>query len=753
LSTEIETILEIKSGKTYDFYVTSSIFTKKTPVTYIAINRTLSLFFMLYLKFLNTNFSKPFLVVLTLLCSLQASIAQVPINLTSEQDKYNLSDFAYVLVDDKSEFSIDKIIRPKYSFDFNKDDRGLNYGFSDASYWFKFKAKSEDLESRWLLELSYPVLDTVEFYHLDSEGIWQMTRMGDKQPFYDRPIDYRNFLVPLHFDDNSVQVYYVRVRSSSAVRVPMTIFSEKTSHKDNLEGEILYGIYFGIMFVMIFYNLFIFSALNDVNYLYYVASIVSATLFFSSLSGHSFQYLWFDSTWFANHITPISMGGWAFSSAIFAHSFLNIKKYSKTLNVLLLAIMVGGLIIIILGLVASYAISTRFGVVVLAINCVLMILAGFIAWHKGNRAARFFTIAWLLFLMGVIFLILMTAGILPANSIFEHSPKIGAILEVVILSLALSDRYSILRKEKTELQRQALITQKETNSILERKVQERTKELTFKSKEIEAKNMVLQKQHGEIKQQKDKIESSIRYAKRIQSVMLPPDAKFKEMLPDSFILYKPRDIVSGDFYWIAEVDDKIILAGVDCTGHGVPGAFMSILGSNLLNEIILARKNTNPATILEEMNQGVRNTLNQADSDNQDGMEMAICVIDLENRELEYAGAGMPFIYFEGGKQHIIKADRKAVGGSDMRKTVSYTTHSIPFFEPIECYIFSDGFRDQFGGSNGQKFMMKRFKHLLTDVHSHPIETQQQIITKTFDDWTGQNPQIDDVLLIGFRVE
>ncbi len=290
---------------------------------------------MFHLKFLNTNFSKPLLVVLTLLCSLQNSIAQVPINLTSEQDKYNLSDFAYVLVDEESRFSINEIIRPKYSFDFNKDDKGLNHGFSGASYWFKFKAKSEDLGSRWLLEISYPILDTLEFYHLDSEGIWQMTRMGDKQPFYDRPIDYRNFLIPLHFDDNSVQVYYVRVRTTSAVRVPMTIVSESISHKDNLEGEILYGIYFGIMLVMVLYNLFIFSALNDVNYLYYVSSIVFATLFFSSLSGHSFQYLWFDSAWFANHITPVAMGGWAFSSAIFAHSFLNIKKYSKALNVLL----------------------------------------------------------------------------------------------------------------------------------------------------------------------------------------------------------------------------------------------------------------------------------------------------------------------------------------------------------------------------------------------------------------------------------
>lgn len=504
---------------------------------------------------------------------------------------------------------------------------------------------------------------------------------------------------------------------------------------------------------MILYNLFIFSALNDINYLYYVSSIIFSALFFSSVSGHSFQYLWFDSIWIANRITPISMGGWAFSSAIFAHSFLNIRKYSKTLNVLLIGIMVGGVIIVILGLLTSYAVATRFGAGVLAINCVMMILSGFVAWHKGNRAARFFTIAWLALLIGVFFLIMMTAGFLPSSSLFEHSPKIGAVLEVVILSLALSDRYSILKREKSKLQKQALITQKETNTILESKVLERTRELTSKGQEIEAKNKALQKQHNEIKKQKDKIESSIRYAKRIQSVMLPPDVKFKETLPDSFILYKPRDIVSGDFYWLAEVDDKIILAGVDCTGHGVPGAFMSILGSNLLNEIVLARQNTNPSTILEEMNKGVRNTLNQADSDNQDGMEMAICVIDLENRELEYAGAGMPLVYFEGGKQHIIKADRKAIGGKNRKTGISYTTHSIPFFEPIECYIFSDGFRDQFGGSNSQKFMMKRFKHLLADVHSHPMETQQQIISKTFNDWIGQNSQIDDVLLIGLRIE
>lgn len=691
-------------------------------------------------------------IIVGLLFCYTNSEAQVPIDLSADQNKYDLADFAYVLEDAESEYTINEIIRPKYAFDFNKDESNLSYGFTNSSYWFKFKVRNQDLSRRWLLEFSYPVLDTVEFFHLDSDGIWQMTRMGDMQPFYNRPIDYRNFLVPLEFDNNSVQLYYVRVRSSSAVRVPMTIVSEWTSYKDNLEGEILYGIYFGIMFVMILYNLFIFFALNDENYLYYVASIVFAALFFSSLSGHSFQYLWFDSVWFANRIIPISMGGWALSSAVFAKSFLNMKKYSKALNILLIAVMIASVGIILLALFASYAISTRFGAGVLAINCLLMIVSGFTAWYKGNRAARFFTFAWLSLLVGTFFLIMMTAGFLPENPIFVHSSKIGAVLEVIILSLALSDRYSILRREKAKLQHEALRTQKETNAILEQRVQERTKELTHKSEEVESKNIALQQQHGEIKQQKDKIESSIRYAHRIQSVMLPSDAKFKDLLPNSFIFYKPRDIVSGDFYWIAEVKDKIILAGVDCTGHGVPGAFMSILGSNLLNEVVIARNNTNPATILEEMNKGVRNTLNQEDSNNQDGMEMAVCVIDLENRELEYAGAGMPFVYFEGGKQHILKGDRKSIGGKN-RKEIAYTTHSIPFFEPIECYIFSDGYRDQFGGSNGQKFMMKRFKQLLADIHSHPQNTQAEIVEQTFEDWIAEENQIDDVLMIGFKVE
>ena len=701
------------------------------------------------------NMYKYFLAYLfVLLGTLHTVNAQVPVDLTGGKLSYDLSSHTYVYIDPSGQEELDDVIKTQNIFNFEKDTKQLNHGFSDASFWFKFKLRNEDLSKKWLFEISYPVLDSVEFYFLNEDGDWQVRSMGDMQPFYNRELDHRNFLIPLDFPDNSVQLYYVHVKTSSAVRVPMRIIDEWQSYKESLENEIMYGIYFGIMLVMILYNLFIFFTLNDVNYLYYVLSIISALLFFSSVSGHGFQYLWFDYIWLANFMVPISMGAWAIFAALFARSFLEAKKFAPTLNKLLIFIMISGGGIILASIFIGYGISVMVGAGLLALCSLLIIITGFGVWRNGNKSARYFTLAWVFFMTGNIFYVFLSYGFLPDIPLFEHSSKVGAILEVIMLSLALSDKYSILREEKVELQQAALLNQQENNLILERKVLERTKEISEKSDKIELQNKRLGRQNHEISKQKEKIESSIRYAKRIQSVMLPSRNKFTELLPESFVFYRPRDIVSGDFYWISEVEDKIILAAVDCTGHGVPGAFMSILGTNLLNEITNVRGITSPEQILAELHNGVKSNLHQEDNNNKDGMEAGICVIDIENRELEFAGAGTPLIYFENNELQLIKGSRLPIGGVSKANTPHrFQKHVISFYDPIELYMFSDGFRDQFGGSNSQKFGMKRFKYLLKDIHHAPIGNQHTTVVKTFDDWRGVQRQIDDVLLIGFRLE
>lgn len=301
-------------------------------------------------------------------------------------------------------------------------------------------------------------------------------------------------------------------------------------------------------------------------------------------------------------------------------------------------------------------------------------------------------------------------------------------------------------------------------------------------------NALLEKQNREILDQQSIIETtnrnltnSINYAKRIQEAMLPPVDDFKRYLPESFILFKPRDIVSGDFYWFSETrlhsvisrskssvmnkiiysttpkipdDNSIIVAAVDCTGHGVPGAFMSMIGYNLMHEII-SKGIIEPNKILAVLNTGIRNQLKQDETDNRDGMDMALCVINKKKNILEFSGAKNPLVYIQDGDLQQIRGDYMPIGGfqkEDYEKR-KYEKHTISIDKPTCCYIFSDGFSDQIGGPEGRKYLTKRFREFLFSIHANPMEKQKELLEAELDNWIGTNfNQVDDILIMGFKL-
>ena len=273
---------------------------------------------------------------------------------------------------------------------------------------------------------------------------------------------------------------------------------------------------------------------------------------------------------------------------------------------------------------------------------------------------------------------------------------------------------------------------KRENKILEEKVEARTQELAQKNKDIT---------------------SSIQYAKRIQLAILPPLEQIFNYLPQSFLLYKPKDIVSGDFYWFGLKNGKRIIAVVDCTGHGVPGAFMSMIGHNLLNQIISENGITEPDQILNALHKGVQSALKQGTGvvDTSDGMDVAICVIDENNTELQFAGAFRPLFMFRNGVFDKIEADKFPIGGSQLDAERRFTMRRITINKGDTFYMTSDGYADQFGGDQGKKFMVKRFNELLVSIQDKPMEEQGRIVEETFYRWKGDYQQIDDVLMFGFR--
>ncbi len=279
---------------------------------------------------------------------------------------------------------------------------------------------------------------------------------------------------------------------------------------------------------------------------------------------------------------------------------------------------------------------------------------------------------------------------------------------------------------------------KKRNEHLEEQVKLRTAEVV--------------KQRDQIQEQKKEIEDSIVYAKRIQTGTLPLDEYRREILPEHFVLFKPKDIVSGDFYWTGQKNGKSIAIAADCTGHGVPGAFMSMLGISFLNKIINEQGITRPDEILNKLRENVIKSLNQTTGDEiRDGMDIAVLSIDNENKKLQYAGANNPLYYTTDNQEiKVIKADKMPIALYELMD--NFTLHEIDMEAGSSYYIFSDGYPDQFGGPKEKKFMYKRFRELLLKNTDKKMREQKEILDKTIQNWKGKIPQVDDIVVVGIRV-
>jgi serine phosphatase RsbU (regulator of sigma subunit) len=286
----------------------------------------------------------------------------------------------------------------------------------------------------------------------------------------------------------------------------------------------------------------------------------------------------------------------------------------------------------------------------------------------------------------------------------------------------------------------------ENERILEQKVIERTEEVVRQKGELEGQKMKIEELYKDVT-------DSIKYAKRLQDSILPPDSVRVNLIPNSFVLFKPKDIVSGDFYWMDSTEDKIHIAAVDCTGHGVPGAFMSLVGSNALDIAVQGDSKKTPAEILGELNRVTSESLNKGEGNSnvRDGMDLAMISFNMDFTKMEYSGANNPLYHVRGDVLTQTKADKFAIGSFEYGEH-QYTNHDIEIKKGDLIYIFSDGYADQFGGIKGKKFMYRQFREVLMEIKDFPMEEQGSILNDKIENWRGNYEQIDDILVIGVRI-
>ena len=267
-------------------------------------------------------------------------------------------------------------------------------------------------------------------------------------------------------------------------------------------------------------------------------------------------------------------------------------------------------------------------------------------------------------------------------------------------------------------------------------------------------DLELKTDYIEIEQKKKDLLDSIRYAYRIQKAISPPKYLVNRLLPNHFILYKPKDVVSGDFYFVSEFHDRVLFAAVDCTGHGVPGALMSVIGFNSLVQAVREKDIDTPGKVLSYLDESVNEILRQTHDESgvKDSMDLAVCTIDFNKNELMYAGAYNPLYYVHKGELHEIKADKIPIGVNVDGVVDIFTDHTIQLEKGDTVYIFSDGYADQFGGPHDKKFKYNQLREAILSVQDKAMKEQGKILEKILIDWQGDEEQIDDVLVMGVKL-
>lgn len=425
-------------------------------------------------------------VVLVCLCAWAVLSVQADPLLLTDGDSQSLNASVRYLEDPQGHKTIDTIRDESLPWQ-RQGDSAFNKGYSASIWWLSLRVRNgfAGPATRYL-ELSYAVLDYVDIYVFADGQLQQRHELGDLYPFYRRPLENRFFVVPLTWEAGQTLEIYYRIKTSTSVQAPLTLWQREAFERVQNHSNIAQGLYYGAMVVIAVYNLLIFLVLWERSYLFYVLFVLSLPLFMASISGHAYHYLWPHSVAWNDHAIPFFLGLAFASSALFARRFLQVKEWSQWLHkgLTLVAMFAAGCVV--LSFVVPYYVSIQLLVPLGLFACMFEMLVGLMAWYNKVPNARYYVVAWVSFLLGGTLLALNKLNILPANFLTEYAVQFGSVLEAVLLSFAMAERINVERKLRFEAQTEALLATRRLNEELEQRVQERTQALEIANARLEA---------------------------------------------------------------------------------------------------------------------------------------------------------------------------------------------------------------------------------------------------------------------------
>ncbi len=715
------------------------------------------------------NHIKSVFYILIFLCFVLSPKIQAQhfIKLNPQTHHYPLGELVEILEDKSQKMTFEQVISEENSKNFKlSTQKHPNQGYSTSNFWFRIRIFNYTQE-KWYLAFQTTNIDSLDVHFVnEKKELIKKYICGDTHPFDQRPIDFFKFVFPFPKMENFD--IYVKFSGYYAKRHDLGIIHENVllQEAQYTLGTIIFTI--AIVLGLVIYNLLLYLSVKDKAYFYYVVYLFGLCIYMASINGVAFQFVYPSIPQITTFVPNVSIIVGMINALYFGYYFLKAdellpKIYKKIIDFLTIF---GWLIA--LGIVVTPGWNPNLLLLLFNITAILvlviavfLITMGVHCFMKGSRPAMFFLIAWGTVVVSALIYVAHLFGFPISVDFSNATVRLGVISEAFILSFGLSDKIKNTEREKRKMQAENLKLVQEQNTMLEEKVTERTQQLSESNEELNQTNEELQVTLESLNNYKNELEvinknvtDSIHYAQRIQASILPTYQEINQHLDENFILFKPRDIISGDFYYFQEINHKIIISAIDCTGHGVPGALMTMLANESLNEIIQNKKIIEADMILNDLHKHIRKTLKQAESNNKDGMDMVILIIDKENKKVEFAGAKNPLLYVQNNKMNQIKGDKMPIGGEQKEQERIFTKHVIDITEPTTFYLFTDGFIDQFGGKEKRKFMIANFRTLLLELSEKNMLTQRQTLERTFANWVvdGGEKQIDDVLVMGIKV-
>ncbi|MBU0995237.1 MAG: SpoIIE family protein phosphatase [Proteobacteria bacterium] len=526
------------------------------------------------------------------------------------------------LEDKNGDLAIADVDTPEMAESFVRNETGvINFGFTSSVYWIKFNVENENPEVKnWLIEIGYPHLDSLKFFFPDGNGGYHIKKSGDLLPFTEREINHRLFLFKLHIETGQSQEVFLRVKTQSSFQVPLTIWEPIKFSEKVYREELGYGIYYGIMIVMVLYNLFLFFSIRDKATLYYVLYIGTFGFGIMSLNGVTAQYLWYNLPVFANKILLVSLYLAMSMLCLFSRTYLNTKQNAPRLDKSIVFLMIFGFAGSVLSLFIKYELGVKM-VALFGVSCPIpTFIAGIVCWRKGIAAARYYLIAWIFLLLGIFVLALRNFGVLPSIFFTEYAVQIGSAMEVILLSLGLADRINIMKKERFLAQQEALSAQEkmlkqlqemdrlkdEMNRNLEDKVRERTEELSQAMQETE-------KINRQLTETTEALWGEMELAKRIQTILLPKNPEIPGY--EISVFMEPAEEVGGDYYDIIHSHGKNWIVIGDVSGHGVPAGLIMMMVQTAIHVTVSQNPDLEPSKLLSIINQTITKNIQMMGDD------------------------------------------------------------------------------------------------------------------------------------------